>query len=310
MGEHREAAITIPPLPAIYDTISLRNVQLPLPSAPEAWHRSGKRQPCTVSVRLSYSSATESAAADDVSLTLDYGKMYRRIEKGISGLRDPESVANHRQPMNFDGSAPKIFTPQDPGQDVHHIAGIISSCAFDLLTETAMGTREKNPRAMQPDFGRCEVLVHLPKAILRADGGLTYQSITAMGHKPSDGPLNVLLSEEFRIPRIRCYAILGINPHERTEKQAVIISLTLKGGADDVRRSEVLETYQKMTRQVAETVDSTDFQSVEALATLVARIVVVDFSNEEVTVLVEKPNALAFSEGTGIELTRSREFFA
>jgi dihydroneopterin aldolase len=28
-----------------------------------------------------------------------------------------------------------------------------------------------------------------------------------------------------------------------------------------------------------------------------------------VTVRAEKPNALAFAEGTGVEITRSREFF-
>lgn len=55
--------------------------------------------------------------------------------------------------------------------------------------------------------------------------------------------------------------------------------------------------------------DASDFQSVEALATFVARIAVIDFGNEEVTALVEKPNALAFSEGTGVEITRSRDFF-
>jgi dihydroneopterin aldolase len=56
-------------------------------------------------------------------------------------------------------------------------------------------------------------------------------------------------------------------------------------------------------------VDQTSFQTVEALATFIARIVTVDFGNERVTVRVEKPSALAFVERSGIEITRSQAFF-
>lgn len=51
------------------------------------------------------------------------------------------------------------------------------------------------------------------------------------------------------------------------------------------------------------------FGSVESLASLIARIVVVEFGHEKVTVLVQKPSALAFVEGSGLEITRSRDFF-
>ncbi|PKY08448.1 dihydroneopterin aldolase domain protein [Aspergillus campestris IBT 28561] len=302
MSEQRRA-ISLSPVPAIVDTISLRNVQLPLPSAPEAWHRLGKRQPCTVSVRLSYSSATGAAAADDVSLSLDYGKLYRRAEQAISGLQ--QSSTSARLLVNQDGSLPERMTPDDAGQDLHCTAGIIASCAFDLLVEV----QAQAPDALQGDFGRCDVHLHLPKALLRADGGLIYRAQTAMVR--GGGPITtVILSEEFRIQRIRCFAILGINPHERLEKQAVLITLTFQSPAQNEWRSNFLRTYPEMTRTIAETVDKTDFQSVEALATLVARIAVVDFGHSQVTALVEKPNALAFSEGTGVEITRSQSFFS
>lgn len=55
--------------------------------------------------------------------------------------------------------------------------------------------------------------------------------------------------------------------------------------------------------------EETSFQTVEALATFIARIVTVDFGNERVTVRVEKPSALAFVERSGIEITRSQTFF-
>ena len=47
----------------------------------------------------------------------------------------------------------------------------------------------------------------------------------------------------------------------------------------------------------------------EALASFIARIVTVEFGNDQVTVLVEKPSALAFVEGSGLEITRSRAFY-
>jgi dihydroneopterin aldolase len=34
-----------------------------------------------------------------------------------------------------------------------------------------------------------------------------------------------------------------------------------------------------------------------------------DFGNERVTVRVEKPSALAFVQGSGVEITRSQAFF-
>lgn len=55
--------------------------------------------------------------------------------------------------------------------------------------------------------------------------------------------------------------------------------------------------------------EKTTFQSVEALVTYIAHIVTVQFGNQQVTVRAEKPSALAFVEGTGVEVTRSREFF-
>lgn len=56
-------------------------------------------------------------------------------------------------------------------------------------------------------------------------------------------------------------------------------------------------------------VEGTSFQTVEALATFIARIVTVEFANERVTVKVQKPSALAFVERSGVEITRSQTFF-
>ena len=55
--------------------------------------------------------------------------------------------------------------------------------------------------------------------------------------------------------------------------------------------------------------EGTAFQTVEALATFIARIVTMEFGNERVTVKVDKPSAMAFVERSGVEVTRSLAFF-
>lgn len=265
--------VQIPPHPAVVDSVSLRDIQLPLPAATDPWHRPGKPQPCTASLKLSYSSAIAAAAADDVSLSLDYGKLYRRLEEDIR--------------------------TGDAKEDVRLTADIVAKCGLGLLDETAaairrmshthtqipgkrrvsasssVGSQAQARAALATDgpasspidgqFGQCEVWLHLPKAHLRAEEGLRYRCVTAWGYSPDSAPgagaeavaadtgrYPVVLEEEFRIDGIRCYCILGVNSHERVEKQAVIISLEFKGPGQLAWGEKVVGTWEEMTRAVAE----------------------------------------------------------
>ncbi|RDW86421.1 dihydroneopterin aldolase [Aspergillus mulundensis] len=342
MAEQR-VNVHIPSHPAVLDSVRLRNIQLPLPAAPDPWHRNGKSQPCTASLKLSYSSAVAAANADDVSLSLDYGKLYRRLEEEIRNMTagsKPSAATPGQHMISVEGSRREEMLRADIGQDVRLTAGIVANCGLGLLEETAAGVRRmahvqhsrrrssasaseargavfnnKAPSSSSAGpiddvYGQCEVWLHLPKALLRAENGLHYRSSTVWGYRQgSTERCPVVLEEEFRIEGIRCYCILGVNSHERVEKQAVIISLEFKGPGQLAWGSTVVDTYQVMTRAVAERVEETSFQTVEALATFVARIVTVDYANERVTVRVEKPSALAFVEASGVEVTRSQAFF-
>ena len=55
-------------------------------------------------------------------------------------------------------------------------------------------------------------------------------------------------------------------------------------------------------------VESSKFETLEALAALIARTCLEDFPIPQITVLVEKPSALTFVEGAGVEITRDRSF--
>ncbi|KAJ5237537.1 dihydroneopterin aldolase domain protein [Penicillium chrysogenum] len=309
-------SLSIEPRPDIADTIQLRNIQLPLPVAPEAWHRGGKKQPCNVSFRLTYASSAAAAESDDVKKTIDYGKLFKRLDAELDGLISDNSseVARECGVLRGDGEELHENLRGEVGQDVRLAAALIAKCGMKQLEETASNTSSDPSPAVRGDFGEFEVELRLPKAVLRADGGLYYRGKSALAvvkgeTSPSAEKRLAILEEEFKIENIRCYCILGINPWERLEKQAVHISLAFNGPALQQWGSKFVDTYQKLTLEVAERVESSSFGSVESLASLIARIVVVEFGHEKVTVLVQKPSALAFVEGSGLEITRSRDFF-
>ncbi|PYH43532.1 dihydroneopterin aldolase [Aspergillus saccharolyticus JOP 1030-1] len=283
--------VHIPSHPPVLDSVRLQNIQLTLPAAPDPWHRPSKPQPCTASLNLSYSSAVAAAIADDVSLSLDYGKLYRRLEEDIRTMGHAGEVSAQKM-VSIDGSRRDEMLGAALGEDVRLTAGIVANCGLGLLDETAAGVRRMShvhhdgrrrssasagsqaqaqaaifspsaPPAIDGVFGQCEVLLHLPKALLRAEEGLKYRSVTVWGYRSRNGAAAVdnlaesercpvVLEEEFRIDGIRCYCILGVNSHERVEKQAVIVSLEFKGPGQLPWGSTVINTYQAMTRAVAE----------------------------------------------------------
>jgi hypothetical protein len=208
MSEQR-FAVHIPTAPAFLDSVRLHDIELRLPAAPDPWHRPDKPQPCTASLKLSYSSAIASAAADDVSLSLDYGRLFRRLEADIRDMphhtRSPEHP--HHQMVSVEGTQREEMKVSAVGQDPRVTAGIVANCGFGLLDETAAGVRRmahvhKSPRSsfsgpsgsvqastaattypIDGNYGQCEVWLHLPKALLRAEEGLKYRSLTVWGYK-------------------------------------------------------------------------------------------------------------------------------
>ena len=253
MGDQK--TIQIPSAPALVDHVCLQNCQLQLPCAPEVWHRPGQRQPCTMSLKLSCSSIAASAADDEVSFSLDYGKLYRLIESHLAqrAAVQEESGAGKLALVGLGGQRRDNNTSAiDHGQDVSLVGGEIACLALGFLRQQAMAINAMKPDAIQCDFGQCEISLRLPNSLLRSEHGLVYRGLGYIGRDIEGETVTVMVEEEFQIPGIRCHCIIGINPHERLEKQAVIVSLGFKTGGQDESRNRFLETYQEMTRVVAE----------------------------------------------------------
>lgn len=153
-----------------------------------------------------------------------------------------------------------------------------------------------------------QVIVEKPRTLLRADGA----GISIVRRK--DGGREA--EDRVFVKSLRVVTIIGVNSWERKEGQTVVLNLTLHKplGAGTRRVEEGLAfdphyDYRRVAQVVTEHVEKSIYKTVEALATAVARVACIFCEIEKVTVSVEKPSALTFAKGAGVEITRHRAFF-
>jgi dihydroneopterin aldolase len=110
--------------------------------------------------------------------------------------------------------------------------------------------------------------LRLPKAHLRAEDGFVYTC-----EQSSDRGF-LTLSETLCIKKIKCACIIGVNPHERREKQIVVMHLTFKG---DSRTHE--EKEEKVDPEGSPTADIAFDHSHEIVNAVVKVRVALSLSN-------------------------------
>jgi len=110
--------------------------------------------------------------------------------------------------------------------------------------------------------------------------------------------------------RLRC--VIGFSPHERNDKQDVVISLRI---GTDMRRAgesdnpDDVVNYRTVTKAIIGHVEASSYSLVEKLATEIARISVVDHGAAYVQVRVHKPGALRFADSVGVVIERTPDDF-
>ena len=122
------------------------------------------------------------------------------------------------------------------------------------------------------------------------------------------------MSSEDRIviKDLRLRGIVGLNDWEREKKQDILINIVVFSDVGAAGRSDdVADTlnYRTLTKRVIEYVEGSDHYLVEALASQLARIAVVEMNAERVRLRVEKPGALRFADSVGVEIERVRADF-
>lgn len=158
-----------------------------------------------------------------------------------------------------------------------------------------------------------------PKALLRVEGGLGRVVCLRRGKgKEGDGKGRewCIQSQAWMIRGLKIPCIIGVNPHERLEKQTVVVEFITQCQSDTDSEDQPLiqqargggEIWRGMVKRVCEVVEPSSFQTLEALAALVARTVLEGGVVREVKVGVEKPSALASVEGAGVEIWRDRRW--
>lgn len=229
--------------PSGFDTLLLRNINFPFPISfgPDAWGRFGKPQPATLSLLLSYPRPLIElcGGSDDVSFTLSYGELYRKLEQV---LRDAT--------IGEDGRISSI--------SLEELASTICSTALGLVWKTIPG----GPVGAGWDMtgARSDISIQLPKAILSADNGLTYRVVKWFVKRTGSPAINqaaqpgiATMIRTCRIDAIHCNCIIGVNPHERETKQAVVVSLEFNDVNENLHlQVNILQPLQEIARRVTD----------------------------------------------------------
>tara|TARA_R110001592_G_scaffold30513_6_gene109168 strand:+ start:601 stop:978 length:378 start_codon:yes stop_codon:yes gene_type:complete len=108
--------------------------------------------------------------------------------------------------------------------------------------------------------------------------------------------------------RLRC--IVGIYPDERTNKQDVLINVTLWSDLKKAGETDQIEdtvNYKFVKKRIATLVESSDYLLIEKMATAIADLCLSEKGVEQVQVTVDKPGALRFARSVAVEITRTRE---
>jgi FolB domain-containing protein len=107
--------------------------------------------------------------------------------------------------------------------------------------------------------------------------------------------------------------IIGVNGWEREKPQEILINIVLwadlhkAGNSDDIHDSV---NYSTVTKKVLAHAEIARRQTVEALATDLARICLEEPGVQKVRIRVEKPGAVRFSRSVGVEIERTKEDMA
>jgi D-erythro-7,8-dihydroneopterin triphosphate epimerase len=115
--------------------------------------------------------------------------------------------------------------------------------------------------------------------------------------------------DRIHIKDLEISGIVGINPEERTNKQGILINLTLWVDTHQAAVSDDIDdtvNYRTLCKSIIGHVESGRPELVERLADEVAAICLEDSRVEQVEVTVEKPGALRFARSVGITVLRSR----
>ncbi|KAK9460580.1 Dihydropteroate synthase-like protein [Lipomyces oligophaga] len=252
------------------DTICVNDLRLATSKGGfDVWHRSGRQQPVSIDV---WARAPISVAgiSDLVEESVHYGILSKAVKKVVESELLPDS-------------SEEKTTHDDSGKALVH----------EILT-AVLGIGANHVRA------RATLL----QKLLRGNGAgwdITVQRYIPYGSEP----IVKVLDETAFVTGLQIFAIIGVNPWERLEKQEISIDLEMR----DAIGSKSIPIVD-ISNQIVEIVENSTYQTIEALVSELSRYLCVDRKLEEVKIRARKPRAVAFASGPSVEITRQKRYYS
>ena len=112
------------------------------------------------------------------------------------------------------------------------------------------------------------------------------------------------------VKNIQCFGILGINPDERVNKQPIVVNVVMEADTRPAAASKDIVdavNYYDVAVRTKAFVEEAEAWLVETLVNDLAEMILKAYPLvEQVTVRVEKPDAVEFAESVGVEICRQR----
>lgn len=113
-----------------------------------------------------------------------------------------------------------------------------------------------------------------------------------------------------RISDLKLRAIIGINGWERKKKQDIVINIAIEFDASKSSESDdITDTidYKTITKKIIKEVEASKFFLLEKLCKVILNTIMAHELVGQVSVRVDKPGALRFSDSVSVELTEKRK---
>ncbi len=252
------------------DKVILKNMPFDLPVGLDAWRRFPKPQPVLITIEAQPTLTLEPAAAkDDVNLSMDYGKLYKKISSSLTSAVAADSYG-----------FPAVRSL------ISHLVDLVPDCGL-LDIEILL------PKALPQSTGGVLYRFQVDKAELDVDTSsltLTIKQIACnciVGVNPHE-----------RIYKQTVYVDISV--------PMVMVDPAVRVGLLGEHSPAALHD---MTQTVWERVENSTYHTIEALATAVAQIVTVNYGHTVAKVRIDKPSAISTIEAAAVEITRTKTFF-
>lgn len=118
------------------------------------------------------------------------------------------------------------------------------------------------------------------------------------------------MSDRIYLRNINVDILVGILPHEKVNKQPVIINVELITDCSAAAKSDDIADavdYSVIHDEIVEHSCSNQYGLIETLAEKIAALCLEHSAVEKCTVSIDKPEALEYAESVAVEITRSRK---